>query len=385
VTVSGALEAAVALEAWGDRRGWAGPDPYDGLSATRLVGPLKRTVGGRRVLSQLVKRSPIDLRPLLGISPGHSAASLAQVASAYARNGFLSADDAQTKLSATLARLEELRAPDLDDLAFGYHFDVQTRVFFYPRGAPNVIATAFAGNAFLDAHETTGDAAWLARAQSVGEFFIRHVPQTEDEPGSYFGYLVGDRTPIHNANLLVCAVLARLHRLTGDERFGSAARDGITYTLARQAADGSWPYGEQAHLRWVDGHHTGYILEALLVAADAGIPVDMNAWRKGMEFYERNLFLADGAPKYYAGSLYPLDVQALAQGIQTFARAAGREPRYAVMAEKIFAYGMLRFRRDDGAFVFQRRRFWANSTPHVRWGQAPMLLALSHLLAVDAP
>jgi hypothetical protein len=41
---------------------------------------------------------------------------------------------------------------------------------------------------------------------------------------------------------------------------------------------------------------------------------------------------------------------------------------------------MRRMHRPDGAFAFQRRRFWRNDTPHVRWGQAPMLRALVHLL-----
>ena len=50
----------------------------------------------------------------------------------------------------------------------------------------------------------------LELAIGAGDFFLRHVPQTDAEPGAYFGYLPGDDTPIHNANMLVAALLARL-------------------------------------------------------------------------------------------------------------------------------------------------------------------------------
>ena len=42
-----------------------------------------------------------------------------------------------------------------------------------------------------------------------------------------------------------------------------------------------------------------------------------------------------------------------------------------------------RLARPDGAFVFQRERFWVNRTAHPRWVQAPMLAALTHLIATS--
>src|SRR4051794_8554652 len=70
-------EVVKALEAWARARGWRGTDPYDGLNARRLIGPLRRTVMGRRLGIQLVKRSPIDVRPLLAVPPARSAVTLA--------------------------------------------------------------------------------------------------------------------------------------------------------------------------------------------------------------------------------------------------------------------------------------------------------------------
>ena len=377
-----AVATARALEAWAHARAWTGSDPYDGMNATRLVGPLRRTRRGRQALTQVVKRSPLDLRPLLGVPPGESAAAIALAASAYARNGFLEPDAARSRLDACLARLEDLRSPGFEEPCWGYHFDVQTRVFFYPRDSPNTIATVFGGLALLDAYEATGDVRHLQRASAVGDFFLRRVPQTSSgEPGAYFGYLVDDRTPIHNANLLVAMLLARLWEPAGRRDFAEAAEQAVAYTVARQRPDGSWPYGELSHLGWVDNHHTGYVLEALEACGRCGIvAADTEALMRGAAYYRDRLFRADGAPRYLDTASYPIDAQCLATAIQTLSALAASSPELAEAAWRTFSYGRRAMLRRDGAFMFQRRRLWTIRTPHVRWAQAPMLLALTHLI-----
>ncbi len=372
-------DALRRLEAWGGERGWAGTDPYDGLNATRLTGPLKRSVLGRRGLTQLVKRSPIDLRPLFGISHGASAAALAQVASGYAL-GAIPGEEGRARLHETLDALQALRCDGLEEPCWGYHFDVQTRVFFYPRDAPNTIATAFAGLALIDAYDSIHDERLLDMATGAGEFFLRHVPQTQDGDGAFFGYLAGDRTPIHNANTLVCALLACLAQRTDREDMRAAAEAGLRWTVARQRPDGSWPYGERPHLGWVDNFHTGYVLDSLMHCAEAGVDVDGGAaLERGLAYYRRALFLDDGTPKYLPESVYPIDAQCVAQGIQTMALAGARNPVYAAFAWTVFDFAQRRMRRGDGSYVFQRRRCWANATPHIRWMAAPMFAALSRL------
>jgi hypothetical protein len=370
------------LETWGRERNWAGADPYDGLNATRLVKPLKQTVLGRRILTQLVKRSPVNLRPLLGIPPGQSAAALAQIASSYAL-GAIPGKEGRSRLMETLRQLEALRCDGFDEPCWGYHFDVQTRVFFYPTGSPNTIATAFAGLALLDAYEASGEQRLLELAIGAGDFFLRHVPQTEDGDGAFFGYLVGDRTPIHNANTLGCALLARLAHHTGRKDMRAASEAGLRWTINHQGSDGSWPYGEQPHLNWVDGFHTGYVLDSLLYCAKAGVEIDGGAaLERGLAYYRRALFLEDGTPKYRPDSLYPIDAQCVAQGIQTMALAGERDPAYNTFAWTALDFALRRMARRDGSFIFQRRRRWANAAPHIRWMAAPMLQALTLLRRV---
>jgi hypothetical protein len=376
-----ARELARRLEAWGRERSWRGSDPYDGLNARRaLLRPLQRGALGRRLLIQTVKRSPIDLRSLLAVRPAASAASLAWVVSAYSRGGFLSDDERHSRLRLAIRQLQSLRCRGFEAPCWGYHFDVQSRVFFYSSSTPNTIATGFAGLALLDAHTALEDEELLDQARSVGDFFLAEIPQTEADPGAYFGYLPGDRSPIHNSNLLVASLLARLAGASGEERFAAAAVKAATYSVARQRPDGSWPYGERPNLGWVDGFHTGYVLDALRACVDVGGGEIEQAWRRGLAYYRRHLFLDDGTPKYYAQKVHPIDAQCASQGIQTLAIAAAHEPLAEELAWKVFAFVRRRMIGSDGLPVFQLRRHWSNQTPHPRWVVAPMLLALSHLL-----
>jgi hypothetical protein len=337
------------------------------------------------MLIQAVKRSPVNLRPMLGIPEGLSAATLANVITAYARNGFMDGDAAHGKLRDCVTALTELRCSRYAEPCWGYHFDVQTRVFFYPRESPNTIATAFAGLGLLDASELAGFDDALELAVGAGEFFLRHVPQTRGESGAYFGYLPGDRTPIHNANMLVAALLARLARRTGRTDFAGAAGAAVEYTVTRQLPDGAWLYGDEPHLAWIDGFHTGYVLDCLLtcIEADIGGQRAEGGWRRGLRYYAQALIEADGTPRYTPLSRYPIDGQSVAQALLTLSRATEREPELASLRWLVLEFATRRMMRNDGAVVFQREAHFVNRIAHPRWVQAPMLKALSELIATS--
>ncbi|MGI8726389.1 MAG: hypothetical protein ACR2K6_01735 [Solirubrobacterales bacterium] len=375
-----------ALERWGAERGWVGPDPYEGLSAPRLA-PLKRSPLGRRVLIQAVKRSPLDLRRPLGIVAGLDAATVAHVLAAHSRLPVGLRHDPDRDLGAGMDALERLRLDAFEEPCWGYHFDVETRFFNYPASTPNTIATAFAGHALLDAHAAGAGEGALELAIGVGRFFCERVGLNRVGEGGYFGYFAGDRTPIHNASLLAGSLLARLAEPGGPEadRFAEAAAATARYALAHQRADGSWPYAEGGRGDWVDGFHTGYVLDALLAIAEALDDDEVgSAWARGLEHYSAGLFTVDGTPRYFIDRTYPIDGQSVAQAIRTFSLASRRQPERLEEAWRTYAFAVERMSRGDGAFIFQRRRLWTNRRPHVRWVQAPMLDALAHLAEVSA-
>ncbi len=155
----------------------------------------------------------------------------------------------------------------------------------------------------------------------------------------------------------------------------------MQYTVSRQRADGAWRYGERPHLGWVDGFHTGYVLDCLLTCIESGIGgrAAEDAWRRGISYYVGALIENDGTPRYTPGSRYPIDGQCAAQAIHTLARAAPLEPELASRRWNVLGYALRRLAQGDGSFAFQRERLWAIRTAYPRWVQAPMLSALTQL------
>jgi hypothetical protein len=377
------LEPALRdLERWGTARDWRGTDPYEGLNAWRPALMMRRPLS-RRLLMQAVKRSPVDLRPALGIPRRDNAVAMAQLVSAYSRAAFLAPDVASARMQGALERLLALRRPEFAEPCWSYHFDVETRAFFYAKTMPNTIATAFAGHALLDVHAREDRPEALALAGGVADFFCEQIGQTPGSGGAYFGYFIGDTSPIHNANMLACGFLARLATATGRTDLDARIRAGVGHALAHQRDDGAWRYAEKPGMGWVDGFHTGYMADALRHCAEAlDEPLWWDRLDLALRYYASELVLADGTAKYYDGEAYPLDIQSNAQAIRTFALAATRDPEWLGTAWRVLDRTLDTMRRSDGAFLFQRRRLWANPTPHIRWAQAPMLEAMTLLDSV---
>jgi hypothetical protein len=360
-----ARTAADELSAALEREGFAGHDPWDGLLSPALAA-LARGRAGRLLAVNALKRSPLDLRRPLGVPRRRFAKALALLASAYAR---LEPDGGRAReLAVELAALGIRYG---DGVGYGYEFDVETRWGSYPAGTPNAVVTAFAGHAFLDA----GD--FEPRVEEVLAF-ARSSLLRERDGERFYAYHPGTEVAIHNASLLVAGLAARAG--AGDERDA----DAVAFTLARQREDGSWPYGEEPRLGWVDGYHSAYVLDALrLWAATGREPAVDDALARGLDFFLARLVDPDGAPRATAASRYPLDTHAAATAISTLTRLG--DERAASTAGRVLDWTLAHMRRADGRFAYRRGRLLRNSVPYVRWSDAHMLLALAvYLEAADA-
>lgn len=271
--------------------GWAGPDPYDGLLSPLAGMGVHRVV--RQAVVQGVKRCPVDVRPLLGIRRLRTATACGVGASACSRLDELPvwADRARRLGAWTASQQLAGRYAGL----WGYEFDVQTRWGFYPAGVPNIVATTFCADGCLDSGVLAEEG-----VSRLGEGLLEHL-----FTGRFFAYTPLSRVLVHNANVMGAALAVRLSGAAGVSgslagRLVDAARSALAVTVEAQRSDGSWPYGEEPGLEWVDGFHTGYVLMRLQ-AAGAGAGVDVEGVvRSGAAFYFSRLF--DGpVPRYFAG------------------------------------------------------------------------------------
>src|SRR4029077_4452429 len=127
---------------------WAGYDPYDALNSKLVTGlPLADSRFARIAFTQILKRSPLNIRPLLLIPKVQNAKALALFLAAFIKLERNSCITEQHLVPEMVERLVAIRSQGLPYWCWGYSFPWQTRTILVPAGAPNLVCTAFVANA----------------------------------------------------------------------------------------------------------------------------------------------------------------------------------------------------------------------------------------------
>ncbi len=362
---------------------WAGYDPYDALNSRLFTAlPLLNSRLPRLVLTQSLKRSPINVRRLLQIPKTQNPKAIAVFLSALLKAPELSTGSTEDLIGSLMDRLVALRSPESPYWCWGYSFPWQTRTIVVPRATPNLVCTTFVAGALLDLYERRQDAQCLTMAVSAAEYILNDLYWTDGDSVAGFSYpLPSLRIQVHNANFLAAALFCRLYKHTGEERFLGPALRAARYSAGKQHADGSWNYGEAPSQRWIDNFHTGYNLCALQ-QIDRYLETDEfdACIRRGLDFYRVHFFRTDGAPRYFHNSTYPIDIHCVAQSIITLLAFRDLDPGGVPLAHSVFRWAMNHMWDDRGFFYYRVLRFCTIRTSYMRWSQAWMLLALSTVL-----
>jgi hypothetical protein len=375
-------DITLKLLAYCQREEWSGYDPYDALNSKVFSRLAAFDAKWPRLLAtQLLKRSPINLRPLLQIPKSQNPKALGLLLAAVLklrRLGFVNektlVDDLASRITATRSSSQYW--------CWGYSFPWQGREILVERGEPNLVCTTFVADALMDLFEESGDTRYLSIARSAGDYLLNELFWTNGETISSFGYPTASaRSRVHNANLIAAAFLLRLNRHTDDERSRQVAMEVARYSTRCQRPDGSWPYGELKSQQWVDNFHTGYNLCALRHIAEYGETSEFNQnIDRGYQFYQRHFFRQDGAPKYFHNRTYPIDVHCVAQSIITLVQFTEKDPSVATLADAVVSWALTNLWDPAGYFYYQQRKWTRVTISYMRWGQAWMLLALAAYL-----
>src|SRR5437773_5370998 len=158
-----AKTAVRKLLAYCQTNDWAGYDPYDALNSRILTTlPLLRTKLPRLELTQALKRSPVNIRPLLLIKKTQNPKAIGLFLSALLTLSRVGQLDQGSLIEKMIERLIALRSQGLPYWCWGYSFPWQTRTIIVPAGAPNLGCTCFVASGLLDADEQRGDARGLS-------------------------------------------------------------------------------------------------------------------------------------------------------------------------------------------------------------------------------
>jgi hypothetical protein len=411
--------AALQLMAYCQANNWAGYDPYDALNSNIFKSlPFLDFRLFRLALTQLLKRSPVNIRPLLLVPKTQNPKAIALFLMAFLKLKKLGLLKDKELIPQMVQKLITLRSPHVPSsvsslpprlpaspppgnepfesaqdfqlsamrsepsyFCWGYSFPWQTRTILVPRWAPNLVCTCFVANALLDAYESQAQHRWLEMAVSASDYILKELYWENDDCVGFAYPTPSSHARVHNANFLGAALLCRVSKLSGDKNYLEPALKATRYSANKQHDDGSWQYGEDATQRWIDNFHTGYNLCALRSISQyaATLEFEPNISR-GFEFYRGHFFNRGGSVKYFHDRTYPIDTHSVAQSIITLLTLNNLDSNSISLAFTVFQWAMNHMQDKHGYFYYQKLPYRIIKIPYMRWSQAWMLYALSILL-----
>ena len=172
------------LQVWVERHEYKGYEPFDGLGSpirSLAFGNLL----GERVVQQLFRQCPLNLRPLLGVKRLDSSKGRGFMAWGYLLR-FRKTGNRKMLLraEACLDWLDQNKSPFYRNHSWGNHFDYVSRGGRLPKHEPTIVWTALIGQPFLEAYELTQKTKYLEVAKSVCRWILS-LPKARTNQNSH--------------------------------------------------------------------------------------------------------------------------------------------------------------------------------------------------------
>jgi hypothetical protein len=357
---------------------YAGYDPFDALNSPLIERVKSKWL--RVGATQILRRCPWNVRPLLGIRPGHNPKALGLFLWGYAR---LFAKEKNplymARINHLLDLLEASKSTGYSGNCWGYNFDWQNRTMWTPKGTPTIVNTSFIGHALLDTYRLAGVSRALDMAVGIKDFICRDLKRHEEEDRLCFSYTPLDsRNLVHNANLLGASLLIRLHPICGESMLEELALASLRYGLHHQRHDGAWFYGQMDLAHYVDSFHTGFNLQVLQCFIHAGYGSLCRAsYDRGLQYYVEHFFLPDGTARYYDTRTFPIDIHSICQAIVVLSDDLAGQP---ALLHRVLDWMFRHMWDPKGYFYYRKGRFHTNRICYMRWSQAWAFHALTSYL-----
>lgn len=369
------------LEKWIEDRKYEGYEPFDGMFSYLRMFTF-HSILFERILIQVVRQSPVNLRPLLGVKPHASTKARGYMAWGYLKNYTFSREEKyKEKAVRSFQWLMENKAPNYPEYCWGNHFDFSSRSGRLPKDEPTIVWSSLIGQAFLDAYDILQGKEYLEVANSICQWILK-LPRENTDSGTCLSYVAFEQNSVHNSNMLGAAMLARTARHNGERAWLKVAKEAMHFSCSRQFQDGSWNYGPNSSNHWIDNFHTGYNLDSLEMYNKWSGDTDYEEnLRRGFEYFKKTFFEESGRPKYYHNRAYPIDIQCASQAIETLTNFSTHDETSLDLALKVAIWTIENMQDETGYFYYRVLPGMKVKIPMMHWGQATMYKGLAMLLS----
>ena len=392
------LAAIQRLDAWVEKNGWSGWDPYDIRGAylprkiERLPANLLTKIVKKLVLA-LLDIHPLYARRLFGIRPEINAKGMGLFLASYCN--LFNATKNQNylhKASQCAEWLIDNRNENFQGWGWGYPFDWYSPIYI-PKGIPSSIASATIGDGFYKLYGCTGNDKYLQICKKICDFFMNGLKITYKEGDAIcFSYTPLDNYQVHNTNLIIGEFLTRVGKETGDKHLTEMGFYCGNFALKEQQPEGFLPYWglSQTDLYsngklHTDHYHSGFEIRMVYgIWKNTSDVRFRDAYVKYFDWYLKNLFDGGIIPKFTPKSKYPINIHSCAEAILCRATLLPDHPEQAAQLENTVEWTLKNMEYKDGEYTYLIKRFPVLgerkiNIPMIRWGQAWMFRALSEL------
>ena len=198
-----------------ENQDYLGYDPYDALLSPLFKLPvLKRNKLLRFVSQQLLKRFPLNIRPLLLIPKGLNPVTFGLCIQGYAylslvypekRDGFV------IKIKSLAEKLQTLIPEGYSGACWGYGFDWEARYAKIPAFQPTVVATGIIANSLFTAWKLLGLEACRDLCLCAADFVLKDLQRIYDDEDHFcFSYSSFDKQQVFNASMKGARLLSQV-------------------------------------------------------------------------------------------------------------------------------------------------------------------------------
>jgi hypothetical protein len=313
-----------------------------------------------------------------------------------------------TYLERAIHFLDELKAsrcPNFSEYCWGYPFDWVWRGGTIQQQTPLITTTPYVYEAFLHVYELferapglrplTADLGPLDRRDEwrrILESIARHAAHdvkdfTTSENASSCSYTPDGGGGVINAAAYRAFLLTSASQVLSNDEYRRIAERNLSFVLENQNPDGSWYYAIDGVRDFVDHYHTCFVMKALAkIDALTEDEACLTALSKGIDYYLKNLFAADGLPKPFSKAprltVYKRELYDCAECINLCLLLRDRFPQLETTLNTVLEGILNDWIKPDGSFRSRRLHFKWDNVPMHRWGQSQMFRSLAFYLCL---